>query len=108
VLVSGRFHHTIAAACLNTPFVLLGSNTPKNAGLAETLGVPAPLALDSPGFVEALISRTEAAREGGSPPEDEGARRAAGLRELALENFSGLPAAEAARETHLEVARPGS
>ena len=39
LLVSGRFHHTIAAACLGTPFGVAGSNTTKIAGLLETLGL---------------------------------------------------------------------
>ena len=37
LLVSGRFHHSIAAACLQTPFVTLGSNTPKITGLMQVL-----------------------------------------------------------------------
>ncbi len=37
LLVSGRFHHSIAAACLQTPFVTLGSNTPKITGLMQAL-----------------------------------------------------------------------
>ncbi len=37
ILVSGRFHHTIAAACLNTNFIMLNSNTPKIEGLKEML-----------------------------------------------------------------------
>ncbi len=36
-LVSGRFHHTIAAACLGTPFIALNSNTPKMDGLMQVL-----------------------------------------------------------------------
>lgn len=37
LLVSGRFYHTIAAACLGTPFIALNSNTPKMDGLAHIL-----------------------------------------------------------------------
>lgn len=37
LLVSGRFHHTIAAACLETPFIPLSSNTPKMTGLINAL-----------------------------------------------------------------------
>ena len=32
LLVSGRFHHTIAAGCLGTRFIALNSNTPKMDG----------------------------------------------------------------------------
>ena len=37
LLVSGRFHHTIAASCLGTPFICFSSNTPKMDGLAQLL-----------------------------------------------------------------------
>jgi Flp pilus assembly protein TadD len=38
-LVSGRFHHSIAAACVGTPLLLAGSNTRKNEGLIDRLGL---------------------------------------------------------------------
>lgn len=38
VLVSGRFHHSIAAACLGTPAIALASNTPK-MGVLDEIGV---------------------------------------------------------------------
>ena len=38
-LVSGRFHYSIAAAWLGTPFIALDSNTPKMDGLMQTLGL---------------------------------------------------------------------
>lgn len=37
LLISGRFHHTIAANCLGTPFISFASNTPKIDGLAQLL-----------------------------------------------------------------------
>ncbi|MDX8430423.1 MAG: polysaccharide pyruvyl transferase family protein [Candidatus Algichlamydia australiensis] len=37
LLVSGRFHHTIAAICLKTPFVVLNSNTPKIEGMLSIM-----------------------------------------------------------------------
>ena len=37
MLISGRFHHTIAASCLGTPFICFSSNTPKIDGLAQLL-----------------------------------------------------------------------
>jgi polysaccharide pyruvyl transferase WcaK-like protein len=43
LLISGRFHHSIAAACLRTPFVVLDSNTPKIDGLMEDLQLPTQL-----------------------------------------------------------------
>lgn len=42
LLISGRFHHSIAAACMRTPFVALASNTPKTTGLLAVLAELAP------------------------------------------------------------------
>lgn len=38
VLVSGRFHHTIAALTLGTPCAVLPSNTPKISAMLDTIG----------------------------------------------------------------------
>lgn len=43
LLISGRFHHSIAAACLGTKFITLNSNTPKISGLMKALNFPEPL-----------------------------------------------------------------
>ncbi len=43
LLISGRFHHSIAAACLGTKFIALNSNTPKMEGLMSSMGCPKPL-----------------------------------------------------------------
>ena len=43
LLISGRFHHSIAAACLGTKFIALNSNTPKMTGLMKSMGHPKPL-----------------------------------------------------------------
>ena len=40
-VVSGRFHHTIAAAVLRVPFVVMDSNTPKIPALLNMLGIDA-------------------------------------------------------------------
>jgi tetratricopeptide (TPR) repeat protein/polysaccharide pyruvyl transferase WcaK-like protein len=61
LLVSGRFHHTIAASVLGTPFVLLASNTPKNAGLAKTLHTKLPLSHGDVNFFTQLINQTNIA-----------------------------------------------
>lgn len=45
LLVSGRFHHTIAAVCLGTPFITFESNTPKVSGIFELLGQEPPLSI---------------------------------------------------------------
>ncbi len=46
ILISGRFHHTIAAAVLGTPSVTFSSNTPKIEEIRQTLGLEPPLAFD--------------------------------------------------------------
>lgn len=62
-LISGRFHHTIAAACAGTPAVVFAAGTPKNTGLCEALDLPAPLAatpdaaLDFAARVEQALSK---------------------------------------------------
>ncbi|SFO66273.1 Polysaccharide pyruvyl transferase family protein WcaK [Cohaesibacter marisflavi] len=43
LLVSARFHHTIAAASLQTPLVCLPSNTPKIEGICSMLGLEPPI-----------------------------------------------------------------
>jgi len=45
LLISGRFHHTIAAVCLGTPFITFESNTPKVSGIFELLGQEPPLSI---------------------------------------------------------------
>ena len=86
VLVSGRFHHTIAASFLRVPCVLLEANTPKNVALAESFGYELPLAYDHPHMAEALRERTRVAIQRG--PVD--ATILDGLRERAERNFDGL------------------
>jgi polysaccharide pyruvyl transferase WcaK-like protein len=58
LFVSGRFHHTIAAATLGTPFVMLESNTPKNRAIAETFEAPRPLMYVDPDLADSLKERT--------------------------------------------------
>ena len=53
-LVSGRYHHSIAAAALGTPFVVFPSNTPKIDATCAYLGLSAPLAYVDPDFVSKL------------------------------------------------------
>ncbi|MBV1915348.1 MAG: polysaccharide pyruvyl transferase family protein [Pseudomonadales bacterium] len=54
LLISGRFHHTIAAAMLDTPFVLLNSNTPKLDGVLELIGGPTPISFSDPELFDKL------------------------------------------------------
>jgi polysaccharide pyruvyl transferase WcaK-like protein len=57
LLVSGRFHHSIAAAFLDTPFIVMESNTPKIAGLLERLESKSFLSVMQPRLGEALEER---------------------------------------------------
>lgn len=55
LLISGRFHHTIAAVCLGTPFITFESNTPKVSGVFELLGQEPPLSsTDAQSFEKCL------------------------------------------------------
>jgi tetratricopeptide (TPR) repeat protein/polysaccharide pyruvyl transferase WcaK-like protein len=90
-VVSGRFHHTLAAASFGTPFVLLGSNSPKNAGLAAMLDAAHPVPLDAPDLAGTLVRETAAALEAPGGDDAAAERRLAALCELALRNFDRLP-----------------
>lgn len=59
LLVSGRFHHTIAAACLGTPFLVGASNTDKIAGLLERLDIKPDDVWISPERPAEAVSRLE-------------------------------------------------
>lgn len=59
LLVSGRFHHSIAAAFLGTPFVVFESNTPKNSALCRELDLELPLSWQIEGLRDVLIDRGE-------------------------------------------------
>ncbi|MDF1642790.1 MAG: polysaccharide pyruvyl transferase family protein [Pseudomonadales bacterium] len=65
LLVSGRFHHTLAAALLDTPFVLLNSNTPKLQGILELMGGDAPIAYDAPDLLKSLRVAVDKKLQGG-------------------------------------------
>jgi polysaccharide pyruvyl transferase WcaK-like protein len=58
-LVSGRFHHTIAAACLGTKFIALGSNTPKMDGLMQVLESEPAIKYNSCNIYNELLLRTK-------------------------------------------------
>lgn len=89
LLVSGRFHFSIAAYCLNTPFIALNSNTPKVHGICALLGLQEPLLFSDPQLLEQLITRTEAIL---SEPEADHQQQIEMLQELAEKNFDGLRA----------------
>ena len=61
VLVSGRFHHSIAAAATGTPCVLVNSTTPKMEALAELLNTDSPVKRDDVNMHYILMERTKSA-----------------------------------------------
>lgn len=65
LLVSGRFHHTIAAAVLQTPYIAFESNTPKISGITEILGLPEPIPAgnDPELMLKIILERTVTALE---------------------------------------------
>ena len=87
LLISGRFHHSIAAACVNTPFLLLESNTPKIAGLLQRLGSNAFVSIREQGLSDTLYQRTHEIRSGATPPSGV-SDRLAEIISLAELNFS--------------------
>lgn len=57
VVLTGRFHHLVAAATTSTPIVATPGNTAKTDAVSAMLGFPAPLPLHDREFGEALIER---------------------------------------------------
>ncbi len=55
LLVSGRFHHTIAAAFLRTPFLVTESNTRKIEGLLDMLKIPSYISTEQENLSDVLL-----------------------------------------------------
>ncbi len=89
ILISGRFHHSVAAACLGTPFVTLNSNTPKIEGLMRTLGLDPPLAHTSANLYAELMQRSRTILD--TPSKNISPLTSLdNLVKLSLRNFDGL------------------
>lgn len=86
-LVSGRFHHSIAAFCLHTPFIALNSNTHKVHAICSLLEQEPPLLFSDPNLLDHLLARTEIILK--APTVDNGAKIEEICR-LAEKNFDGL------------------
>jgi polysaccharide pyruvyl transferase WcaK-like protein len=86
-LVSGRFHHSIAAFCLNTPFIALNSNTQKIHAFCSLVDQAPPLRYSDPNLLDHLIART-AITTSTTPPDNQA--KTAELCALAEKNFNGL------------------
>lgn len=89
LLVSGRFHHSIAAFCLNTPFIALNSNTHKVHSICSLLEQPEPILYSDPQLLEHLLQRTEAII---ASPIVHNEVKVAELCQMAERNFDGLHA----------------
>ncbi|KIA76378.1 hypothetical protein DB43_AK00380 [Parachlamydia acanthamoebae] len=86
-LVSGRFHHSIAAFCLNTPFIALNSNTHKVHAICALLGQAEPLLFSDPELFDHLLLRTNAII---SSPSIDNDTKVTEIYQLAEKNFNGL------------------
>ena len=82
LVVSGRFHYTIVAHCLRTPFVVLGTNTPKNEALCSALGSPAPISWSAADLGSRILRAAEVA-----PAETSGGPSLSELCALARKNL---------------------
>ncbi|MBS0236331.1 MAG: polysaccharide pyruvyl transferase family protein [Proteobacteria bacterium] len=91
LLISGRFHHSIAASCLGTPFIAINSNTPKVSGLLEVIGDEKVIQYNDPDLLQKLTDMTEIKLK--EPPMNTAARAIllSRLCEKAMNNFSKLP-----------------
>jgi polysaccharide pyruvyl transferase WcaK-like protein len=87
-MISGRFHHSLAAAALGVPFVTFPSNTPKIQATNEMLGLEPPIAYDDPALEDKLATAVRAIVTGQGRVVDESIRRR--ILELAEANFAGL------------------
>jgi polysaccharide pyruvyl transferase WcaK-like protein len=87
-LVSGRFHHTLAAAMLGTPAAAFPSNTPKIHAVCEMLGLDAPVTFDDPDTETRLVEFIELARSGEARVISDATRQQ--MLTLADVNFIGL------------------
>lgn len=84
VVVSGRFHHAMAARVVGTPVVTIASNTPKLDALTE-LGAPAPLDPFDSHLNEQLIAATVDTLDAHAPPNNLDT-----ILHLAIRNFAWL------------------
>jgi polysaccharide pyruvyl transferase WcaK-like protein len=90
LLVSGRFHHAIAAAVLNTPFILLDSNTPKNRGISEVMKAPPPIQLQDGELLQKMLDLSSEVLGRNESRNRDNASIVKQLCALAMENFRGL------------------
>jgi polysaccharide pyruvyl transferase WcaK-like protein len=87
-LVSGRYHHTLAAASLGVPFMVLPSNTPKIEATLEMLGAPDALAPPTDAGFGRIGSFIDECLAGNAKPVD--MQRIRDVVSLSGNNFDGL------------------
>lgn len=87
LVVSGRFHYSIAAACLGTPFIALNSNTPKVEALHKHMPLLEVLQYSDPQLYQKLLSQTKVIL---SRPSTHSQKLLEELCDLAEQNFVGL------------------
>ncbi len=87
ILISGRFHHSIAAFCLNTPFIALNSNTHKVHAICSLLGQEPPFLFSDPDLFAQLVMRTKAIL---AAPLTDNQAKMEQICELTEKNFEGL------------------
>lgn len=68
LVVSGRFHHTIAASILRTPFIVTQSNTPKVEGMLQTIGLKSFIDTKEKEFESKLYKKIERILDGEENP----------------------------------------
>jgi polysaccharide pyruvyl transferase WcaK-like protein len=90
LLVSGRFHYSIAAACFGTPFVAFEGNTPKLHALCDLLKEKEPLHYDATDLSAQMTVRITKALRAGPLPEKDRADRLDTLCGLAMKNYEEL------------------
>ncbi len=88
LLISGRFHHSIAAYCLGTPFVAMTSNTEKVNALMEIFKEEQPLNMAAENLNEQLLQQVEKTLAGKQKALDSPSLDL--LCEMAMKNFDGL------------------
>ena len=92
LLISGRFHHTIAAACLGTPSIAFGSNTPKMEGMLALLEQAPPLDQTATDLAAQLNDRITQLLTAPRNEADQSKAMCDRLCRLARRNFEGLDA----------------
>lgn len=92
VLVSGRFHHSLAAYTMGTPFVMLTSNTPKMQGVSAMLGTQPPIDYGDRNLLTRLTDSIDEAMVKGRPEASTHRARVSKLVDLARRNLPPLSA----------------